>query len=560
MSVFVEIAVITVIAALFGFIAHLLRQPAIIGFLIAGIFIGYLERIALTHISLIENLASIGVALLLFLVGLEMDFRELRRVTLPAFLVGFGQIVFTMVIGYVIAVALRFGTLPSLYIALALTFSSTIIVVKLLSEKEDLSSLYGRVSVGILLVQDFVAILALIFLSGVGGGGVAAHAAATVAKGAGLVVFILAASRVLPRFLSTIGRSVEMLYLFGIAWALGIAALAGSMGLSVEVGGFLAGLSLAGSQEHFQLGARLRPLRDFFIILFFVVLGVQAMYGLGAVSLFPAAALALFVLVGNPLIIWLVMGALGYRARTTFLTGITMAQISEFSFVLVALGARLGHVDASVVSLVTLVGIFTIFVSSYFIVYSERLYEIFRPIVKRLELRGKLVEEMPAEVKKTGHTILIGVHRMGQAIMRALSNSGIDFIALDFDPLIVKSLQRMNIPVVYGDVRDTDVQKSVGLSQAGVVISTVPDFKDNVAILHLVKRAGESAARVVVTASDEWHARELYREGADYVILPHFLGGQELASAIHKDASLSSLDELRERDQRALGIYSARRS
>lgn len=552
MTLFGEIAFVVVVAVLAGFVAHVLRQPVIIGFIAGGFLIGIFKYTELANVGLIGDLASIGVALLLFLVGLEMNLKELRNVTVPAFFVGLGQILFTFGIGFFVVSALGFSLISSFYIAIALTFSSTIIVVKLLSEKKSLSSLYGRIVIGILLVQDFVAILVLIFIAGLqGDGGVGAHLAVTFLKGAGLVLFTIVAYRLLPKLLDVIGRSQEMLYLFAIAWALGISALAASIGLSVEVGGFLAGLALASSSEHFQIAARLRPLRDFFIILFFVGLGIQALEGGGAIPLVPVIVLSLFVLIGNPFIVLTLMGMLGYRARTSFLSSLTVAQISEFSFIIVALGFRFGDLTSSEVSLVTLVGMFTIFVSSYFIVHGDRLYAVFRPIVKKFEFRKHLVDEIPPEVEMSGHVVLIGVHRMGESILRALSNAGIDFVALDFDPVVVKRLSGMGIPVVYGDITDIDIQERVGMQNARLVISTIPGFGDNAAVVKILK-GGDSDVKVIVTADDGWHARELYRDGADYVLVPHFIGGQELANVIREDNSLENLRELKKRDLEAL--------
>jgi len=553
MFIFTEIAIVVVVAVFAGFIAHLLRQPVIIGFLSAGLIIGLFEHIELSNLGLLGDLSSIGIALLLFLVGLEMNLKELKHITGSALLAGLGQITFTFGSGYLIASVLGFTTITALYIGIALTFSSTIVIVKLLSEKKDLTSLYGRVSLGILLVQDFVAILFLIFIPGLSGdSGILLNIISTLFKGGILVVFILLASKILPKILDYIGKSQEMLYLFGLAWALGISALSGAAGLSFEVGGFLAGLALASSSAHFQIGARLRPLRDFFIILFFVSLGAQAFGGGGSIQILPAIIFSLFVLIGNPLISMILMGTLGYRSRTSFLTSISIAQISEFSLIIVTLGFSAGHIDNEIVSLITLVGVFTIFVSSYFIVYGNSLYRIFRPFAEHFEFRKKLIEELPPEVEYSNHVILIGAHHMGESILRSLSSSGVEFIAVDFNPDIVRAIKESGEPVVYGDIADPEIQDRIGLSRARVVISTIPTFNDNLGILKMLKKDNDES-RVVVTAENEWEAKELYHEGADYVLTPHITGGRELADAFRMDVDLSHLSDMRERDQKILG-------
>src|SRR3989344_287815 len=286
---FTEIVIAVISAAAIGIFFHILRQPSIIGFIVAGLIVSSLGYLAQENAQVIGNLASIGVALLLFIVGLEMNIKELRHVGKPAILVGLGQIIFTFALGYAICYALGFNNLTSFYVSIALTFSSTIVVVKLLSEKKDLRSLYGRIVVGALLIQDLVAIVVLLFLTGFKEEGTVVNFVITLFKGIVFIAAIAVASRYLPRLLDLIGRSRELLFLFSIAWALGIAALAGSrfVGLSMEVGGFLAGLALAGSSENFQISSKLRPLRDFFLILFFIGLGTSMMQGITLSALWP---------------------------------------------------------------------------------------------------------------------------------------------------------------------------------------------------------------------------------------------------------------------------------
>ena len=551
MSLFLEITIMTVVAVIAGFLAHTLRQPPIVGFILAGLAVGYFASPDFGVVETIEGLAPIGVALLLFLVGLEMNLRELRNVGLPSLLTGLGQIIFTFGIGYVIATALGFSTIASVYISIALTFSSTIIVVKLLSEKKDLKSLYGRIVVGFLLVQDFVAILALVFLAGFQGGeSLLGGALRTVGLGAAFVVFAFVASHVLPKVIHRIARSQEMLYLFSIGWVLGVSALTEAVGLSIEVGGFIAGISLARSSEHFQIGAKLRPLRDFFLILFFVILGVKMFLGGVSVPVVPAIILSLFVLVGNPLIVMVVMGALGYKSRTSFLASLTVAQISEFSLIIAALGLRFGHLSAPEAGLITLVGVLTIFVSSYFIIYGDRIYKFFRPALGVFEFRKRLIEETSAKSDLINHTVLIGTYRTGKSILEALIDSGEKFVALDFDPVLVGRLKKQGVPIVYGDATDEEIQEIVGMDKAKLIISTMPEFKDNAVLLELAK-SGKKKRKVIVTADDEHLARELYDKGADYVIVPHYIGGREIAGILAKDPSFDTLKGLRVKDLRA---------
>ncbi len=199
----------------------------------------------------------------------------------------------------------------------------------------------------------------------------------------------------------------------------------------------------------------------------------------------------------------------------------------------------------------TLIGIITIFFYSYFIHYGDRIYEIMKPGVKFFQKKKGVVEEFGEATNLKNHLVLVGVHRMGQTILRALSNSTRDFVALDFDPVIVKYLREHNLPVFYGDVTEEAVQESVGLDKAHVVISTVPDFKDNLVVLEII-RHHNPGAKIILTAESEKDARELYDEGADYVILPHFLGGRELVEIIDRDHTFASLNKLKVRDLSAI--------
>lgn len=551
MDLFTEIAVVIIIAALFGAIANWFKQPTIAGYILAGLIAGPIGILKLNNLEVLDTLAEIGIALLLFLVGLEMNIKDLKHVGKPAFYAGVGQIIFTAVIGFFIITALGFSLVSSIYISVALTFSSTIIVLKLLSEKKDVESLYGKITIGMLLVQDFFAILALIFLSGLESGEFSSlQFMLTLLRG--LIFFVCAlflGQKVFPWLLAKIGRSQELLFIFSVAWGLGVATFLASnvIGLSLEIGGFLAGLTLAHSSTHFQIASRLRPLRDFFVIFFFVVLGARIVIGDVGAIVSPAVILSLFVLLGNPLIVLLIMGFLGYRARTSFLISLSMAQISEFGLILVALGFKLGHITSSDVSLVTLIGIVTIIISSYFIMHGNKFYNWLKGPLKIFEFRTNLVEDVGRVSGLKHHIVLVGAHRMGRNILGALSKTKKSFVVVDFNPLIVEELTKQGTEVFYGDIADSEIQERSGLRLARLVISTVPDIRDSLSLIEFMKK-NNPMAKIIVSAENEWEGIALYREGADYVLLPHFIGGQQLAELIEKDKDLSKLGDIRARD------------
>jgi Kef-type K+ transport system membrane component KefB len=552
---FTEIAIAIIVAAACAIILHVLKQPVIIGFILAGLIIvssGYLEAGSLSNI---EDLASIGVALLLFIIGLEMNFKELKQVGYTAIVIGVSQTFFTLAGGFLLSLVLGFNETASLYIAVALTFSSTIIVMKLLSEKKDLKSLYGRIVISVSLVEDFIAIIILLFLASFrDGGSIGVNSIFIIIKGVMFVAAIIAFSRFLPKILDRIGQSQELLYIFSVAWALGVAVLASSpfVGLTNEVGGFLAGLALAGSAEHYQIGARLRPLRDFFLILFFVGLGARMVLGDASIQIVPTIVLSLFILVVSPIITLFIMGAMGYRARTSFLVSLTGTQISEFSLLIAVLGRSFNHLTDSDVSLMTLVAIISIFISSYFIIYNDEIYKALKPLVKKFEFRRTFIEEAAGNESNgnnqmTDHVVLVGVHRMGYSILKALETACIDFMAVDFDPMVVKELRKENVQAIYGDITDPEIQDLVGLDNASFFISTVPGVKYNIFMLNSIKQINKKT-KIILTAETEKEGKELYALGADYVLLPHFIGGMEVSEVIKASSGLVGLEKLKERD------------
>ncbi|OGE83413.1 MAG: hypothetical protein A2846_01415 [Candidatus Doudnabacteria bacterium RIFCSPHIGHO2_01_FULL_49_9] len=552
MTLFLEISIALVLAAFCGTVFYFFKQPTVVGFIVAGLIIGYFGYLNdQANLDLVESLSSIGVALLLFIVGLEMRVSDLKRVGLSVIIAGLAQVFITFGVLYWLCGLLGLATTPSFYISLALSFSSTVIAVKILSEKRDLSSLYGRLALGILLVQDLISVLVLIFLSGLANGGenITLNVFYTLLKGSVFILLAVLASRILPKFMGLISKSPELLYLFSLAWAVGISALFVSpiIGLSAEVGGLLAGLALAGSAEHFQISARLKPLRDFFLIILFIGLGARMLSGGGSEIAVPVLLLSLSVLALKPLLVLLSLCALGYKPRTSLLAGLVTSQVSEFSFIVIFLAAELGHVASGDVSLVAMIGIITIFISSYLIIYSKHIYVFLRPALRLLKFRKLGLEEMAEETMLTDHTVLIGVHRMGESILKAISNSGEPFVAVDFDPEVVSRLRAAKLPVIYGDVSDPEIQDVLGLEKARTVISTIPDPEDNGAVLEFLKRRNPGA-KTILTAPTPHVAKALYGLGTDYVIVPRLVGGAEVARMITNDPSLSGLPELRQRD------------
>ncbi len=554
-----ELSIIIIIAAIFGILMKQFKQPFILGYLITGFIIAYLGWIDLNK-DFFKLFSELGIVFLLFLIGLEINYDSLRLVGRQSVILGIGQIIFTFIFGFLIAKVFNFDSLSSVYISIALTFSSTIIIVKLLSEKKDVSSFYGKLSIGFLLVQDLVAILILIFLAGISSGeasqNVFLNVVLAIVKGIvlfGLIIYI--GRRFLPFVFDKAAKSNELLFLISLAWLFLMVTTTKKLGFSLEIAGFLAGIALSNSSENFQISSKLKPLRDFFIMIFFIILGSSFVFSNISKIGLEILIFSLFVLIGNPLIVLILMGILGYRKRTGFLTGLTVAQISEFSLILASLGFKIGHISENVVGLITGVGIITITLSTYLILNADA---IFKKIHKYLNIfeRKKVLEDNLRDLQIKKPIILIGAHRTGQSI--ALNINPKNLLVIDFDPDIISFLRKNNFDYIFGDISDPDVFEKANIASAKLVISTSPDFNDNMTLLEEIKKIDSShSPKIIVRAETEKEALILYEKGADYVILPHFTVGEYLGKTIAVDPDVKILEKLKEKDLSFLKRFKA---
>ncbi len=531
---FSQFAILLVLACAGAFVVKFFRQPLLIGYILAGVVLG-LSGVIHDSQSL-ATLSSVGITLLLFLLGLEMDIAEIPSIGKTAVITGLVEIIVTGAIGFGICMLLGLGVLPSIYIGIALSFASTIIMVKLLSEKKDLHSLYGRIAVGYLLVQDLVAMVILMFLSSLKGGETAASTYLLAGlKGVLLIcITVFMAKYVLPIiFEKYAASSSELLFITSIAWALGFAALAaGPFGFTLEIGGFLAGLSLSNLPEHLQIASRTKPLRDFFLVVFFVLLGIDiSIYGNFAQVLLPAILLSLFVLVVNPLIVIAILGSMGYRKRTSFMAGLIVAQISEFSLIMMALGKNLGHVNQSDVSLVVLVGVITMTASTYMILGSEKLYKFFLPILDIFETKHPKEKVLTEETTLSNHVVLVGCDRTGRTLAAFLKKRNVDFLVIDFNPKVFTHLTADNVPVIFGDVNDTEILEAAHMESANAIISTIGNFPDNEALLSYLRTLHPRPISIV-TSSGKHEAIRLYELGATYVLVPEAIAGDYIKNLL----------------------------
>ncbi len=532
-TTFGEIATLLALAAGIGMLGAALRQPLIVSFIAVGLIAGPSGLDVVHSDAQIDLLAELGIAMLLFLVGIKLDTKLMRSLGPVALLTGLGQVIFTLGLGYLIGLGLGFDPITSLYVALALAFSSTIIIVKLLSDKREIDALHGQIALGFLIVQDLVVIAAMIAVSAIGIGAVEGHGGGDVISvllsGLALVALVaLFVRHVATPLTEWLAHAPELLVIFAIAQTAIFAAIGDFVGLGKEVGGLLAGISLASTPYRETMAARLAPLRDFLLLFFFISLGARLDLSLLGAHLTEALLFSLFVLLGKPLIVLIIMGAMGYRKRTGALAGIAMAQISEFSLIFVAMGVTLGHIEQETFGLVTLVGLVTIALSTYMITYSHQLYAWCEPLLAPFERLETIRERtQPAsQLHNPPSVIIFGLGRFGAAIAMRLHRHGLPVLGIDFNPQAVRRCNGFGIDTRYGDATDSELIADLPLAEAQWLVSTTPNHAaglthdDTRIILIQLARSAGFTGRIAVTSHSGEESETLLAMGADLVIEP----------------------------------------
>lgn len=534
MSVFVEISILLAITTFITIIVRLLKQPLVVGYILSGIVAGpYLFNVLHAKHEL-ELFSKVGIVFLLFIVGLHLNPKVIKEVGGVSLVTGLGQVLFTSVAGFFIALALGIDKIAALYVAIALTFSSTIIILKLLADKQDLQKLYAKIAVGFLLVQDIVATIILIgvtVFSQESTLSLPQTILLTIFKGSILLLALLIINTfIIKRITKFLAKSQELLFLFSLAWGTGLASLFAMVGFSIEIGALIAGVMLSTTPYADEIASRMKPLRDFFIVIFFILLGSQLTINNLSNLLVPAILLSLFVLIGNPIIVILIMNMLGYNRRTGFMAGLTVAQISEFSLILATLGFRVGHLSEEILSLVTLVGLITIAGSTYLILYSEKIFPHAKKLLFLLELLKKN-KKQKGVVEENYTAIIFGYDRVGHNFVSVLKKIGEPFVIVDYNPESIEKLEEKNISHIYGDASDVEFLEELPLKKPKLAISTIPDFSTNKLILEYLLNKN-AKVQFIPIAHSHTQAKRLYELGAAYVVMPHYLGAEFAAKMI----------------------------
>jgi Kef-type K+ transport system membrane component KefB len=533
-TIFYQLSLVLVLATGLALVFRMFRQPLILAYIITGFLAGPILGLIHNH-EAFESFSQIGIVLLLFIVGLGLNTAVIKSTGKPVLLT---FLVITLGLGTLAGCAgalMGFTIAESVVVAVALLFSSTIIVIKSVSDKKEQSRLYAQIAIGILLLEDIVATVALLFVSATGGTSTTPiDFALLIGKAIGLgLLLALAGAYVMPRLSKLFAASQELLYVFALAWAFGVASLFWWAGFSIEVGALFAGVSLAHLPYARGIGTRLKPLRDFFIVLFFIGLGQKLEVNHIANAIIPALVLSVIVMVSKPLLTMLSMGVLGYTKQTGFKTAIHLSQISEFSIILVVLAHSTGVVGDNIIVTITLTALITIALSTYLMQFDGKLYRRFQ---KRLAIFER--PDVKKEMLSLQHypLVLFGYREGGYEFVRTFRKMKKPYVVIDYDPDVIETLEQRHINHVYGDATDFELLDEIGVHKSELLVSALSDPAANKQLIsHVSKRNKQAIFICHATSYDD--AEALYEAGASYVIMPHFIGNEQINDFIQRNGT-----------------------
>lgn len=536
----IAIGLAIVAATVLAYLARVARQPLLLAYIAAGVAIG--PKLGLGWVSdtaPIETLARLGLAFLLFIVGLEIDLRQLLATGRKAAAITAVQVVGSFILVFAVCRIMGLGSMQSSYLGIAGAFSSTMITVKLLSDRSELGTLPGRVTLGVLLLQDVLAIVVLAIQPSLGKADSLPIAVMALAmlKGLGLLVGAIAVSRyVLPLLFRWVAKTPEVLLLSAISWCFLVCYAAIRLGFSEAMGALIAGVSIAQYPYTIDVVAKVRSLRDFFVTLFFVSLGMLLEIPGGGQAIL-AATIVLIVIASRLLTVWPAVRIVGYDDRVGILSSIHLAQTGEFGLVVVLLGAtQYRHIASDLVSLVIILLLVTSTLSTYLLQFS---HPIARHTMRWMNKRGwsrRGPRQSPTTSPNGEEAVmLVGCFRTGAFLVHKLRDRDLPVAVIDFNPRLRDQLDALGVPFTYGDISHLDTLEHGGVENAkALVVPISDDFLRGVNNAHLLKmlRRVNPQAKIIVTATSVKQAAELYELGADYVVLPELLSAEAIIAAI----------------------------
>lgn len=557
-TVFTQLSLVLLVVIAMSVLMRLLRQPLIMGYIVSGVVVGPSFLHIVRSQSAFDSFSVIGITLLLFIIGLGLNAGVIQSLGKVAFLTSMSILPLLGGLVFGISWLLGYNLVSSLVMAMALFFSSTIIVMKVLSDKKETTRLFGQIVLGVLLIEDVVAMIAVVVIAMLANPGQASVLSLgfIAAKAVALAVGLYAISNfVLPHLVRSFAKSQEMLFIFSVAWGFSIATLFDLAGFSHEVGALFAGISLAGLPYAPEMAAKLKPLRDFFIVIFFVTLGESFTLNSLEANLIPAIVLSACVVLGKPLLVLFSLSAQGYTRLTSFKTALHLSQISEFSIILVTIAAVKGIVAPDLVTLVTLIAFITIAVSSYLMKHADGMFRVFEYGLKHLE-RAKAHD--PTRRRTAYPIILFGYHKGGYEYIKVFRDMKEKYVVVDYDPEVIDTLEEEGIRHAYGDATDEELLDELNAHGAKLVVSTMTDLTTNLTLLHHL-RANGGTANFICHANNLEETELLYREGASYVTLPHYVSSERVSGFLKRHGiGKDSLKSYREKHLITIGRQALR--
>lgn len=553
-----SIGISILVATVLAFLASLVKQPLLLAYIAAGAAIGPQFGFGWVESKAdIRIIAEIGLILLLFMIGLELNLKKLKESGKSLITTGVLQFILCAALGFgfflllgftigtpyeyqIFGVKVKGGEYDLLYLAVCLALSSTTIVVKLLYEKFELDTLAGRLTIGILIFQDLWAIVILSLQPSLANPQVL-QILIDFGEAAILVLTSLLLSKYLLGFIfRKIAKLPELVLVASLGWCFFICGLADSFGLSREMGALIAGMAISTFPYNLDIIAKIVSIRDFFITLFFVALGMEIpnpLHNLGFILV--AGAAALFVVATRFLTIFPVLYYLKNGSRVSLLTSINLSQISEFALVISVLGMKYHHIVPDIQTIIIFVFVMTSVTSTYMIKYNQQLQEFLSKLLKKFgfkDILGAVDEELTEPDKEIA---LLGFFRVASNFLAEIEASDPEIkermVVIDFNPQVFRRLKRRGVKVIYGDISNMQTLHHAGIEGAKVVVSTVPDEllvgTTNLKIIKNMKTLAPHA-KIIVTAGSAKQALRLYQAGADYVLLPNQVAASNLVPIV----------------------------
>lgn len=551
---FNEFAILLFMAVMFGFVAVMLRQQLTIAFILVGLIAGPAFLGWIRPHNDIDVLANYGVTLMLFIIGLKLDLTLIKKYGQVSFMAGIGQIAVTMCGAMLVSYLTGIQLVPALIAAFAISISSTIVVVQMISSKNETFSLHANITIATLIVQDLAAILVIIVLSSWKNIYSlylyhTSQALSVFSTEAGLIaVAVLLAIYVFPLLLQYIAKSRDLLVLFAFSWAVLFAAITNSVGLGMQIGGLLGGMTLASTIYREAIASKLDIIRNFLLIFFYFKLGASLRIssiitgGHASLSVFhhillfmPAVLLSLYVLLCRPFITFLAVSFNNYKKRISFMSSIPFSQVSELSLIIavIAVGDKL--IDQGTANLITIVSVITIVVSTYLMTYSSRVYHRLSRYLTRFQRNiNRRSDPLRKYYNYPIDVVIYGFGRHGRHLAMNLEKNGLNVMAIDFDPTKIHSWLPRKILMRFGDAEDFEYPETLPSKGIKWLISTIPDLDANKILITALRDLDYKAKIAIYTYQDE-HEEELKKLGVDLVIIPHCESALSVAARVLED-------------------------